>query len=277
METKPLFNNPNNPPVAGGRRDEWSEGAVACLLDAYESKWELRSRAKLKGRDWDDVARRVSGRAGGARSAKTPSQCKNKIESMKKRYRSESAATVAGGRGGGFSRWPFFGRIQRLMTWKNDSGSGFMLEASPVAAAAVPIGGTPAMNGGVGAGKEPLEGKGENKEHSQAQIDAEPSKPTNDAYKEREDKEEKKEKKKKKKRRMQEREEEGDDFDVIESIQSLAETALKVEQLRMEAMRDVEKIWAQAEAKKGELDLKRTEITAKTQLKIARLFCKSTG
>ncbi|XP_020585968.1 trihelix transcription factor ASIL1-like [Phalaenopsis equestris] len=279
METKPLLTNPTNHPVAAGRRDEWSEGAVDCLLDACESKWELRSRAKLMGRDWDDVARRVSARADGSRPAKTPSQCKNKIDSMKKRSRSEFASTVAGERGGGFSRWPLFGGIQRLMCCKNDGGGALELEGSPVAAVLVPTGGAPAMNGCVAAAKEPLEGEGKNKEHNQAQMDAEHSKPTNEAYKEREDEEKKKKmltKKNKKKRKLQEREE-GDEFEVMESIQSLAEIALKADQLRMEAMRDVENIWAQAEAKKGELDLKRTEITAITQLKIARLLCRRAG
>lgn len=143
----------NNPPLAAGRRDEWSEGAVACLLGAYESKWERRGRAKLRSRDWDELARRVSGRAGGLRSAKTPSQCKNKVESMKKRYRSESAAVVAGGGGGGLSRWPFFGRIQALVvSSKNDSGGVLVLEGSPAAAEAVRVGGAPA-NGGPGGGK----------------------------------------------------------------------------------------------------------------------------
>ncbi|CAN6896362.1 unnamed protein product [Brassica oleracea] len=30
--------------------------AVSSLLEAYETKWVLRNRAKLKGQDWEDVA-----------------------------------------------------------------------------------------------------------------------------------------------------------------------------------------------------------------------------
>lgn len=74
---------------------------------------------------------------------------------------------------------------------------------------------------------------------------------------------------KKKRRRMSEREE---SWEVMESIQWLAEVALRVEQGRMEAMREVEKMRAQAEAKKGEIDLKRIEIIANTQLQIAKLL-----
>ena len=69
------------------KRDEWSEGAVSSLLEAYENKWVLRNRAKLKGHDWEDVARHVSARVNCTKSSKTQTQCKNKIESMKKRYR----------------------------------------------------------------------------------------------------------------------------------------------------------------------------------------------
>lgn len=91
------------------KRDEWSEGAVSCLLEAYEAKWTLRNRAKLKGQDWEDVAKHVSGRAAGSKSAKTQTQCKNKIESMKKRYRSESAAAADA------SSWPLYPRLDLLL------------------------------------------------------------------------------------------------------------------------------------------------------------------
>ncbi|CAK9165582.1 unnamed protein product [Ilex paraguariensis] len=90
------------------KRDEWSEGAVSSLLEAYEAKWILRNRAKLKGRDWEDVATYVSGRASSSKSPKTQTQCKNKIESMKKRYRSESATSEP-------SSWPLFPRLDLLV------------------------------------------------------------------------------------------------------------------------------------------------------------------
>lgn len=101
-------------PVAGSgggdrlKRDEWSEGAVSALLEAYESKWVLRNRAKLKGHDWEDVARIVSSRANSTKSPKSQTQCKNKIESMKKRYRLESATADP-------SSWPLYPRLDMLL------------------------------------------------------------------------------------------------------------------------------------------------------------------
>lgn len=91
------------------KRDEWSEGAVSTLLEAYEAKWVLRNRAKLKGQDWEDVAKYVSSRANSTKSPKTQTQCKNKIESMKKRYRSESATADAS------SSWPLYSRLDLLL------------------------------------------------------------------------------------------------------------------------------------------------------------------
>lgn len=108
------------------KRDEWSEGAVSCLLEAYEAKWTLRNRAKLKGQDWEDVAKHVSMRGTGAKSAKTQTQCKNKIESMKKRYRSESAAAADA------SSWPLYPRLDLLLR-----GNGIGTTVAPAAAAVV--------------------------------------------------------------------------------------------------------------------------------------------
>ena len=74
-------------------------------------------------------------------------------------------------------------------------------------------------------------------------------------------------KKKKKKTRM------SDELDEIaSSIRWLAEVVTRSEQTRMEVMRDIERMRAEAEAKRGEMDLKRTEIIANTQLEIAKLF-----
>ena len=102
------------------KRDEWSEGAVSTLLEAYEAKWVLRNRAKLKGHDWEDVARHVSARANCTKSPKTSTQCKNKVESMKKRYRSESATAEHP------SSWPLYSRLDLLLR-----GTGPLLPSPP--------------------------------------------------------------------------------------------------------------------------------------------------
>lgn len=47
---------------------------------------------------------------------------------------------------------------------------------------------------------------------------------------------------------------------------------LRTEQARVDAMRDLERMRAESEAKRGEMELKRTEIIANTQLEIAKIF-----
>lgn len=110
------------------KRDEWSEGAVTTLLEAYEAKWVHRNRAKLKGHDWEDVAKHVSARANSTKSPKTQTQCKNKIESMKKRYRSESATTADAS-----SSWPLYSRLDVLLRGTAPISSS--LSPPPIAAA----------------------------------------------------------------------------------------------------------------------------------------------
>ena len=73
----------------------------------------------------------------------------------------------------------------------------------------------------------------------------------------------------KKKRRRRE------DWEVAESIRWLAEVVVRSEQARMDTMRELERMRVEADAKRGEMDLKRTEIIANTQLEIARLFAGS--
>lgn len=279
---------PSGPAAAGERlkRDEWSEGAVDCLLDVYESKWVLRNRAKLKGQDWEEVARLVSSRAGSSSSAKstpkTSTQCKNKIESMKKRYRSESAAAAA--TGSGTSRWPLFPRLDGLVRCRMvqppaaDETKLAMACAVPATAARTPQ--SPEQTNGAAAPQAPpLETQEEDcvggstmQPVANVHVDA---KSLEEAWRER--RKEKRRRRKKKDCCTKEAEPPGGegDVEVLESIQWLAEVALRMEQARAETTREVEKIRAEAEAKKGEMDLKRTEIIANTQLRIATILART--
>lgn len=59
---------------------------------------------------------------------------------------------------------------------------------------------------------------------------------------------------------------------IAESIRWLAEVVVRSEEARMETMKDLERMRAETEAKRGEIDLKRTQIIANTQLEIAKLL-----
>ncbi|XVF41097.1 hypothetical protein PTKIN_Ptkin01aG0252800 [Pterospermum kingtungense] len=312
--------SPKKPPrttavVAGGgndrlKRDEWSEGAVSSLLEAYENKWVLRNRAKLKGHDWEDVARYVSARANCTKSPKTQTQCKNKIESMKKRYRSESATADHG------SSWPLYPRLDLLLRGSApipppQPPPPSQLHPSAVPQAPAPLSINPHLTspepsmvmvlqqqqqqqqppalvpqlpgnaqnslGSNAVDKIPKEDGAETKlsDHhlSDKNIAMETDSSTPALYSEKEKVGSTKKLKmkileKKKRRKMEE-------WEIAESIRWLAEAVLKSEEARMETMREIEKMRVEAEAKRGEMDLKRTEIIANTQLEIARLFAGS--
>ncbi|KAI8545989.1 hypothetical protein RHMOL_Rhmol07G0080600 [Rhododendron molle] len=314
--SNPKQDSPTKSPTNGGcttttasatagdrlKRDEWSEGAVSCLLEAYEAKWVLRNRAKLKGQDWEDVAKYVSARGNcNNKSPKTQTQCKNKIESMKKRYRSESSAADG-------SSWPLYPRLDLLLRGSAPLGappppSPQPLLLSPQAAAAaapiysplvvvepllppplpppapplpvlaqpptLPIGIAQNSRGSNGADRGPKE-DGVSAKLSDHESDKNPPADTDSStpalYSDKEKMRSKNSKTrtdKKKRRRVGE---------VAESIRLLAEVVVRSEQARMETMRELEKMRAEAEAKRGEMDLRRTEIVANTQLEIARLF-----
>ena len=59
---------------------------------------------------------------------------------------------------------------------------------------------------------------------------------------------------------------------IAESIRWLAEVVVRSEQTRMDTLKEIEKMRVEADAKRGEMEIKRTEIIANTQLEIARIF-----
>ncbi|XP_010554487.1 PREDICTED: trihelix transcription factor ASIL2 [Tarenaya hassleriana] len=280
------------------KRDEWSEGAVSSLLEAYEAKWVLRNRAKLKGQDWEDVARHVSSRANQTKSPKTQTQCKNKIESMKKRYRSESAAAEG-------SSWPLYPRLDHLLRGNaavppppppppqqqpqvvqplNSTAPLLLLEPSPSPSPAraqppppqlpVPPETIQMSNGSNGIGRIAKEDGVKPKFSEQSPetaMEMETDSSTPAMYRDSSNNDNnnnakmKPRKAKSKKRPKEEKE-------IAGSIRWLGKVVMRSERARMETMKEIEKMRAEAETKRGEIDLKRTEIIANTQLEIAKIF-----
>ncbi|KAJ4970977.1 hypothetical protein NE237_004076 [Protea cynaroides] len=273
------------PSTTGGgvdrlKRDEWSEGAVTSLLDAYESKWVLRNRAKLKGQDWEDVARHVSERSNSAKTPKTQTQCKNKIESMKKRYRSESATAET-------SSWPLFHRLDLLLRGRSPANHPplVLLDQPPPPPPPPPPLPQPLppppppppfgiqqdsheSNGVEPGSKE--DGVGvkflDHGWSDKTPMEMDSSTPVSEGQREKMKSKKMKMRKKRKNNRMR------GDWEVAQSVRWLAEVVVRSEQARMDTMKELERMRAEVEAKKGEMDLKRTEIIANTQLQIARLL-----
>ncbi|KAH8512680.1 hypothetical protein Peur_056535 [Populus x canadensis] len=110
LPTKPKANGGGG--GGGGREDCWSEGATAVLIDAWGERYLELSRGNLKQKHWKEVAEIVSSREDYSKSSKTDIQCKNRIDTVKKKYKLEKAKIASGG---GPSGWPFFDPLDRLI------------------------------------------------------------------------------------------------------------------------------------------------------------------
>lgn len=103
------------PIVGGGEyrkdREEWSDSAIECLLDAYTEKYLQLNRGNLRGRDWEEVAAIVSERC--ENQTKSVEQCKNKVDNLKKRYKLERHRMSSAGVS--VSHWPWFKKMEPIV------------------------------------------------------------------------------------------------------------------------------------------------------------------
>lgn len=106
---------PRRPPSALARKSApaqpWSHVETMHLIDAYEERWTALRRGQLKAHQWEEVAAEVAARCaatpGVVAQRKTGTQCRHKLEKLRKRYRTEGARPVT-------SLWPYFRRMDRL-------------------------------------------------------------------------------------------------------------------------------------------------------------------
>ncbi|XP_020581287.1 uncharacterized protein LOC110025257 [Phalaenopsis equestris] len=94
-------------------REEWSDSAIGCLLDAFTEKYVLLNRGNLRGRDWEDVATTVSEGCDKQKSGKTVEQCKNKVDNLKKRYKVECQRLCSGSIA--VSHWLWFKKMELIV------------------------------------------------------------------------------------------------------------------------------------------------------------------
>ncbi|XP_057980132.1 trihelix transcription factor ENAP1-like isoform X2 [Malania oleifera] len=92
----------------GGREDCWSEGATSTLIEAWGDRYVLLSRGNLRQKDWKEVADAVNSRQNGVKPRKTDAQCKNRIDTLKKKYKLEKSKSSP-------SKWPFYYRLDSLI------------------------------------------------------------------------------------------------------------------------------------------------------------------
>lgn len=106
----------------GGREDCWSEEATAALIEAWGERYSEQSRGILKQKHWEEVAEIVNARAGAGagKPARTDVQCKNRMDTVKRKYKSEKAKIASGA---GPSAWIFFDHLDRLLGNPNSASA----------------------------------------------------------------------------------------------------------------------------------------------------------
>lgn len=121
-----LINSPSPAAVAGGshphssrplpfREDCWSEDATSTLVDAWGRRYLELNRGNLRQKDWQEVADSVNARHGHTKKTRrTDVQCKNRIDTLKKKYKVEKAR-VSESNGQITSTWPFYSRLDSLI------------------------------------------------------------------------------------------------------------------------------------------------------------------
>uniref|UniRef100_A0A1J3IJ84 Trihelix transcription factor ASIL2 n=1 Tax=Noccaea caerulescens TaxID=107243 RepID=A0A1J3IJ84_NOCCA len=122
-------------PSTLSREDCWSEEATFTLIQAWGGRYVDLSRGNLRQKHWQEVANAVNDRhfntgrnvsAAKSQPYRTDVQCKNRIDTLKKKYKLEKARVSESTPGASYiSPWPFFSALDDLL------GESFPTSSAP--------------------------------------------------------------------------------------------------------------------------------------------------
>lgn len=105
---------PNQSRSVPAREDCWSDEATSTLVDLWGRRFVELNRGKLRQKDWQDIADAVNALHGHTKKThRTDVQCKNRVDTIKKKYKVEKARSS--GPNGVPSSWRFFDRLDVLI------------------------------------------------------------------------------------------------------------------------------------------------------------------
>ncbi|CAH2063652.1 unnamed protein product [Thlaspi arvense] len=141
-------------PSTLSREDCWSEEATFTLIQAWGCRYVDLGRGNLRQKHWQEVANAVNDRhfntgrnvsAAKSQPYRTDVQCKNRIDTLKKKYKVEKARVSESIPGAAYvSPWPFFSALDDLLresfptTSTPDSADNQRLSL-PLAIVSVPV------------------------------------------------------------------------------------------------------------------------------------------
>ncbi|XP_057474691.1 trihelix transcription factor ENAP2-like [Actinidia eriantha] len=103
-----VTSRPHHGGGSGGREDCWSEGATETLIEAWGDRYLQLNRGNLRQKDWKEVADSVNARRNSAKPRRTDVQCKNRVDTLKKKFKLEKSKPVP-------STWLFYHRLDHLV------------------------------------------------------------------------------------------------------------------------------------------------------------------
>ncbi|KAI9076309.1 hypothetical protein K1719_041734 [Acacia pycnantha] len=100
-------------PSFGGRNSltDWTEHETFVLLDAWGERFIQRGKKSLRSEEWQEVAERVKEVS---KIERTDTQCRNRLDTLKKKYKKEKAKLAE--MGSGTSKWAYFNRLDKLLS-----------------------------------------------------------------------------------------------------------------------------------------------------------------
>ncbi|XP_042496335.1 trihelix transcription factor ASIL1-like [Macadamia integrifolia] len=97
------------------REDCWSENATFTLIEAWGDRYVELNRGILRQKRWQEVADAVNAdHSANKKARRTDVQCKNRIDTLKKKYKIEKAR-ILDSDGTLSSKWPFYYRLDSLI------------------------------------------------------------------------------------------------------------------------------------------------------------------
>ncbi|KAH0717842.1 hypothetical protein KY285_013873 [Solanum tuberosum] len=122
------------------REDCWSEQATWTLVDAWGRRYMELNRGNLRQKDWQQVSDSVNVLHGHSKkSRRTDVQCKNRIDTLKKKYKVEKAKIIESN-GTLTSSWPFFERLDVLIGNSDKKVTPVMVSPLPLPMSSPPMG-----------------------------------------------------------------------------------------------------------------------------------------
>ncbi|MFS7974249.1 putative transcription factor MYB family [Helianthus anomalus] len=100
-------------PSFGGRNTltDWTEHETFVLLEAWGDRYIKCGKKSLRSEEWQEVADRVSRES---KMVRTDSQCRNRLDTLKKKYKKEKANLKSGKIVN--SKWVYFKKMDMLLS-----------------------------------------------------------------------------------------------------------------------------------------------------------------